>query len=88
MVEEDNRKLGNYGTVSSSRHQLRAPVPDSITHCFQKLQAGNLMQRRSCGRRTLEGLALARKKMEGRVRRMNDEEDVALSAFRSFCLRG
>ncbi len=86
MGEEDNRKLGTMEPFLPRVIRLRAPVPDSITHCFQKLQAGNpdatqVLWQAYFGRL----VALARKKMEGRVRRMNDEEDVALSAFYSFC---
>jgi RNA polymerase sigma factor (sigma-70 family) len=59
---------------------------DAITVWIEKLRAGD--------QRAAQGLwesyyrrlvSLARHKLEGRVRLVADEEDVALSAFKSFC---
>jgi DNA-directed RNA polymerase specialized sigma24 family protein len=62
--------------------------PDSVTHWIAQLRAGE----RSAAGKLWEAyfsrlVQFARKKLHGVPRRMADEEDVALSAFDSFCRR-
>jgi DNA-directed RNA polymerase specialized sigma24 family protein len=59
----------------------------SVTHWIHQLQAGD----QAAVQNLWEGyfrrlVGLARKKLQGVPRRAADEEDVALSAFQSFCL--
>lgn len=61
--------------------------PDTVTLWIDQLKAGNS----SAAQRLWEVyfqrmVALARRKLEGAPRVVGDEEDVALSAFKSFCL--
>jgi DNA-directed RNA polymerase specialized sigma24 family protein len=58
----------------------------SITHCIGQLKAGEA----AAAQKLWEGyfhkmIELARHKLQGAPRRAADEEDVALSAFNSFC---
>src|SRR5215831_17169934 len=60
----------------------------SITHWIGQLKAGDPVAAQKLWEvyfRRLVGLA--RKKLQGAARRAADEEDVALSAFASFCRR-
>lgn len=58
----------------------------SVTGWIRQLKAGNRDAARNLWDRYFQRLVgLARKKLQGRARRMADEEDVALSAFDSFC---
>jgi DNA-directed RNA polymerase specialized sigma24 family protein len=58
----------------------------SVTHWIGQLQAGNPAAAQPLWERYFQRLVhLARKKLQGRSRRATDEEDVALSAFDSFC---
>src|SRR4051794_22257712 len=62
------------------------PERESVTQWVQRLQAGD----RAAAQRLWEGyfrrlVGLARKRLGGMPRRAADEEDVALSAFDSFC---
>jgi DNA-directed RNA polymerase specialized sigma24 family protein len=58
----------------------------SVTHWIGQLQAGNAAAAQPLWERHFPRLAyLARKKLQGVPRRAADEEDVALSAFDSFC---
>jgi DNA-directed RNA polymerase specialized sigma24 family protein len=58
----------------------------SVTHWIGQLQAGNPAAAQPLWERYFQQLVhLARKKLQGRPRRAADEEDVALSAFDSFC---
>jgi DNA-directed RNA polymerase specialized sigma24 family protein len=61
--------------------------PDgSVTHWIDQLQAGDrLAIERLWGRYFHRLVGLARKKLADSPRRVADEEDVALSAFDSFC---
>jgi DNA-directed RNA polymerase specialized sigma24 family protein len=59
---------------------------ESVTHWVRELRAGN----RAAAQRLWEGyfrrlVVLARQRLAGSPRRAADEEDVALSAFDSFC---
>jgi DNA-directed RNA polymerase specialized sigma24 family protein len=58
----------------------------SVTHWIARLKAGEQAAARPLWQRYFERLVrLARKKLHGAPRRAGDEEDVALSAFKSFC---
>jgi DNA-directed RNA polymerase specialized sigma24 family protein len=58
----------------------------SVTRWLGQLQAGDLDVVQQLWQRYFQRLVgLARKKLEGSPRRAADEEDVALSAFDSFC---
>src|SRR5262249_38481019 len=58
----------------------------SVTHWIGQLQAGNPATAQPLWERYFQQLVrLARKKLQGSPRRAADEEDVALSAFDSFC---
>jgi DNA-directed RNA polymerase specialized sigma24 family protein len=58
----------------------------SVTHWLGQLQAGDAAAAQELWQRYFARLVgLARKKLEGTPRRTADEEDVALSAFGSFC---
>ena len=62
------------------------PWDASVTHWVRELRAGN----RAAAQRLWEGyfgrlVVLARQRLQGLPRRAADEEDVALSAFDSFC---
>jgi DNA-directed RNA polymerase specialized sigma24 family protein len=60
--------------------------PDSVTHWIDRLQTGDrLAAERLWGRYFHRLVGLARKKLADAPRRVADEEDVALSAFESFC---
>jgi DNA-directed RNA polymerase specialized sigma24 family protein len=61
-------------------------APGSVTHWIGQLKAGD----QKAAQKLWEGyfqrmVGLARKKLQGTPRRAADEEDVALSAFDSFC---
>jgi len=59
---------------------------NSVTGWIRQLTAGDRDAARHLWERYFQRLVgLARKKLQGRARRMADEEDVALSAFDSFC---
>jgi DNA-directed RNA polymerase specialized sigma24 family protein len=64
-----------------------AMVPEgSVTYWLQQLQAGDQTAAQELWNRYFERLVgLARSKLRGAPRRAADEEDVALSAFESFC---
>jgi DNA-directed RNA polymerase specialized sigma24 family protein len=58
----------------------------SVTHWLTQLQAGDAAAVQPLWERYFSRLVgLARQKLQGRPRRAADEEDVALSAFDSFC---
>ena len=58
----------------------------SVTRWVAKLQAGDQAAAQPLWERYFRRLVgLARKKLQGAARRVADEEDVALSAFDSFC---
>jgi RNA polymerase sigma factor (sigma-70 family) len=58
----------------------------SVTHWIGQLQAGNSAAAQPLWERYFQQLVhLARKRLQGAPRRAADEEDVALSAFDSFC---
>jgi DNA-directed RNA polymerase specialized sigma24 family protein len=58
----------------------------SVTHWIEQLKAGNHEAAQQLWQRYFQRLVrLARKKLQGTPRRAADEEDVALSAFDSFC---
>jgi DNA-directed RNA polymerase specialized sigma24 family protein len=58
----------------------------SVTHWLVQLQAGDPAAAQELWQRYYQCLVgLARKKLRGSPRRVADEEDVALSAFDSFC---
>ncbi len=59
---------------------------DSVTHWIGQLKAGDPAAAQRLWERYFPRLVgLARKKLHGMPRRAADEEDVALSAFNSFC---
>jgi DNA-directed RNA polymerase specialized sigma24 family protein len=64
-------------------------APDgSVTHWINQLQAGDHAAAQKLWERYFHRLVgLARTKLQGAPRRVADEEDVALSAFDSFCRR-
>jgi DNA-directed RNA polymerase specialized sigma24 family protein len=58
----------------------------SVTHWLQRLQVGDPAAAQPLWERYFARLVgLARKKLQGAPQRLADEEDVALSAFDSFC---
>src|SRR5262245_1006353 len=60
--------------------------PKSVTHWLEQLQAGDSAAAQPLWERYFHRLVgLARAKLQGAPRRAADEEDVALSAFDSFC---
>jgi DNA-directed RNA polymerase specialized sigma24 family protein len=60
--------------------------PDSVSHWIDRLQAGDRVAAGQLWQRYFRRLVgLAREKLAGSPRRAADEEDVALSAFASFC---
>src|SRR5262249_19584667 len=60
----------------------------SVTRWIDELKAGDARAAQKLWERYFERLVgLARKKLQGTKRRVADEEDVALSAFDSFCRR-
>jgi DNA-directed RNA polymerase specialized sigma24 family protein len=62
------------------------PSAGSVTHWIRQLKAGNHVAAQELWQRYfLRMVGLARKKLLGTSRRAADEEDVALSAFDSFC---
>ncbi|HLJ98189.1 MAG TPA: ECF-type sigma factor [Gemmataceae bacterium] len=62
------------------------PPRGSVTHLLQQLQAGNRAAVQPLWERYFRRLVgLARTKLRGDLRAIADEEDVALSAFDSFC---
>src|ERR1043165_1882401 len=76
------------------RCPFRGPMPwriemngdGSITRWIGQLKAGDPVAAQLLWERYFRRLVgLARKKLDGAPRRMADEEDVALSAFDSFC---
>jgi DNA-directed RNA polymerase specialized sigma24 family protein len=59
---------------------------DSVTHWIDRLQLGDHLAAQQLWSRYFHRLVgLARKKLSNSPRRVADEEDVALSAFDSFC---
>jgi DNA-directed RNA polymerase specialized sigma24 family protein len=59
---------------------------DSVTQWLDRLQAGDQEVAQQLWRRFFQRMvALARARLQGRARAAADEEDVALSAFHSFC---
>src|SRR6516225_3701992 len=62
--------------------------PGSVTGLLERLKSGDHEAARLLWQRYFPRLvALARKKLQAAPRRVADEEDVALSAFDSFCRR-
>ncbi len=62
------------------------PFPDSVTDWIGQLKAGDHVAAQRLWERYFPRLVgLARKKLHGMPRSAADEEDVALSAFNSFC---
>ena len=62
------------------------PSGESVSHWIGQLQAGDHAAAQKLWERYFQRLVgLARKKLQGLPRRAADEEDVALSAFASFC---
>ena len=60
--------------------------PQSVTHWIGRLKAGDQAAAQQLWQRYFRRLVgLARKRLRGTPRRAADEEDVALSAFDSFC---
>jgi DNA-directed RNA polymerase specialized sigma24 family protein len=61
-------------------------APDSVTNWLVQLKVGDPAAAQALWERYFRGMvALARKRLAGARRREADEEDVALSAFDSFC---
>jgi DNA-directed RNA polymerase specialized sigma24 family protein len=62
------------------------PADGSVTHWLAELQAGDPAAARQLWERYFRRLVgLARKRLRGAPRLVGDEQDVALSAFASFC---
>jgi DNA-directed RNA polymerase specialized sigma24 family protein len=62
------------------------PVPGSVTHWINALKGGDAVAAQQLWERYFDRLVgLARKKLQGTRHPVADEEDVALSAFDSFC---
>jgi ECF sigma factor len=62
------------------------PADNSVTNWFDRLQLGDAAAARELWSRYFPRLVgLARKKLQDAPRAVADEEDVALSAFDSFC---
>src|SRR5262249_42474905 len=69
-----------------SRGTMEAPFEGSVTRWLHELQAGEQAAAQELWNRYFRRLVgLARHKLQGAPRRAADEEDVALSAFDSFC---
>jgi DNA-directed RNA polymerase specialized sigma24 family protein len=65
---------------------MGTPFEGSVTRWIHQLQAGNQAAAQELWNRYFHRLvSLARSKLQGVPRRAADEEDVALSAFDSFC---
>ncbi len=63
------------------------PLQNSVTGWFHELQQGKSQAAQGLWEAYFSRLVgLARRRLEGTARKMADEEDVALSAFKSFCL--
>ncbi len=59
----------------------------SVTEWIQQLRTGDSVAAQRLWERYFQQMVtLARRRLEGAAKAMADEEDVALSAFRSFCL--
>lgn len=70
--------------INGCRAEL--PVNDSVTIWVKRLREGDQAAAQPLWETYYRRLVgLARKKLEGRARLVADEEDVALSAFKSFC---
>src|SRR5262249_8084676 len=64
----------------------RVMAPGSVTHWIKQLRAGDPVAAQTLWERYFRRLVgLARQKLRALPRRAADEEDVALSAFDSFC---
>jgi DNA-directed RNA polymerase specialized sigma24 family protein len=62
------------------------PSDELVSQWIRQLQAGDPAAAQKLWERYFHRLVgLARKKLQGRRRRVADEEDIALSAFKSFC---
>jgi DNA-directed RNA polymerase specialized sigma24 family protein len=65
-----------------------SPEEGSVTHWLSRLREGDPAAAEQLWHRYFQRLVgLARKRLQGAPRRAADEEDVALSAFDSFCRR-
>jgi DNA-directed RNA polymerase specialized sigma24 family protein len=65
-----------------------SPEEGSVTHWLSRLREGDPTAAEQLWHRYFQRLVgLARKRLQGAPRRAADEEDVALSAFDSFCRR-
>src|SRR5262245_9957063 len=61
-------------------------VDPSPSICLQQLREGNSISAQRLWELYFQRLVeIARRKLRGRMRMVGDEEDVALSAFKSFC---
>jgi DNA-directed RNA polymerase specialized sigma24 family protein len=68
--------------------EVPMPSPGSVTHWIHQFQAGDSLASQKLWEAYFHRLVgLARKKLQGRPRTAADEEDIALSAFASFCQR-
>src|SRR5262245_47242133 len=80
----------NDGVLWTVRDPRRSTLPMSssgpVTHWIGRLKAGEHAAAQALWERYFQRLVgLARKILQGQPRRAADEEDVALSAFASFC---
>jgi DNA-directed RNA polymerase specialized sigma24 family protein len=65
---------------------LPMSAPGSVTHWLGRLQAGDVAGAQRLWERYFQRLVgLARKKLQGQKLCLGDEQDIALSAFHSFC---
>src|SRR5947208_10734343 len=83
------KRPGILPTLSSSE-SLQGTIPmsaeGSVSNWISRLQAGDRAATQQLWERYFQRLVgLARAKLQGAPRRAADEEDVALSAFHSFC---
>jgi len=62
------------------------PDGDSVTHWIDRIKEGDSVAAQKLWERYFEKLVrFARRRLDGFPRRVADEEDVAISAFKSFC---
>src|SRR6516164_9629014 len=77
---------GTFPLASLGNRSVPMADDGSVTRWFGLLQAGDPAAAQQLWERYFRRLVgLARKRLRGAARRATDEEDVALSAFDSFC---
>src|SRR5215467_2601842 len=80
------RLQSRFTRIPSASERLPMSSPGSVTHWLGLLKAGDHAAAQPLWERYFQHLvSLARSRLWGAPKRMADEEDVALSAFDSFC---